>query len=285
MLRTNSSSKKMVVGKKPMNHKILFLTFLSVFVNWNVVGQAFSDEEIVILAKNYDDIGSEVQRAISTYCSIYYKLPESAGELSRFIRSYERHYGPSFFRTPIQNAIKESRRVLKDIDSRTSKMLLRKDTCFFFMETGRQRIGSVFVFSPRMILKDRPKVFVRPAVGFDKKNRPILSMLDGNEFLKEYDSYASRTFASPVLIFDGRDTVMLRAVISYTRQDGIDLICDNSDSGSGVIVSGKQIKASPQDIVQLYCGQIEPFLKDYLERNRIYRIQFRVRVCYKEYAR
>lgn len=127
----------MVVGKKPMNHKILFLTFLSVFVNWNVVGQAFSDEEIVILAKNYDDIGSEVHRA----------------------------------------------------------------------------------------------------------------------------------------------------VISYTRQDGIDLICDNSDSGSGVIVSGKQIKASPQDIVQLYCGQIEPFLKDYLERNRIYRIQFKVRVCYKEYAR
>ncbi len=285
MLRTNSSSKKMVVGKKPMNHKILFLTFLSVFVNWNVVGQAFSDEEIVILAKNYDDIGSEVQRAISTYCSIYYKLPESAGELSRFIRSYERHYGPSFFRVPTQNAIKESRRVLKDINRRTSEMLLRKDTCFFFMETGRQRIGSVFVFSPRMILKDRPKVFVRPAVGFDKKNRPILSMLDRNEFLKEYDSYASRTFASPVLIFDGRDTVMLRAVISYTRQDGIDLICDNSDSGSGVIVSGKQIKASPQDIVQLYCEQIEPFLKDYLERNRIYRIQFKVRVCYKEYAR
>lgn len=268
-----------------MNHKILFLTFLSVFVNWNVVGQAFSDEGIVILAKNYDDIGSEVQRAISTYCSIYYKLPESAGELSRFIRSYERHYGPSFFRVPTQNAIKESRRVLKDINRRTSEMLLRKDTCFFFMETGRQRIGSVFVFSPRMILKDRPKVFVRPAVGFDKKNRTILSMLDRNEFLKEYDSYASRTFASPVLIFDGRDTVMLRAVISYTRQDGIDLICDNSDSGSGVIVSGKQIKASPQDIVQLYCGQIEPFLKDYLERNRIYRIQFKVRVCYKEYAR
>lgn len=268
-----------------MNHKILFLTFLSVFVNWNVVGQAFSDEEIVILAKNYDDIGSEVQRAISTYCSIYYKLPESAGELSRFIRSYERHYGLSFFRVPTQNAIKESRRVLKDIDSRTSEMLLRKDTCFFFMETGRQRIGGVFVFSPRMILKDRPKVFVRPAVGFDKKNRPILSMLDRNEFLKEYGSYASRTFASPVLIFDGRDTVMLRAVISYTRQDGIDLICDNSDSGSGVIVSGKQIKASPQDIVQLYCEQIEPFLKDYLERNRIYRIQFKVRVCYKEYAR
>lgn len=166
-------------------------------------------------------------------------------------------------------------------------MLLQKDTCFFFMETGHLRIGNIFVFSPHMILKGTPKAFARSAVAFDRKNRPILSLLDQNEFSKEYDNYVFSTFASPALIFDGGDTVILRAAISYTRQGGIDLICDNSVSENSVILSGKKIKASPKDIVRSYCKKIEPFLEDYLERNtEIYRIQFKTKVYYieEEYA-